>query len=72
MNSPLSPLLSAVGRSWWILLLYGLVALGFGIIGIDQWPTIGIEAEFGIVGIEAEFGIWQGFLRRILRRNLNA
>ncbi|PII20079.1 hypothetical protein CR919_09450 [Stenotrophomonas sp. LMG 10879] len=37
MNSPLSPLLSAVGRSWWILLLYGLVALGFGIIAIG-WP----------------------------------
>ncbi|PII17535.1 hypothetical protein CR920_17825 [Stenotrophomonas indicatrix] len=52
MNSPLSPLLSAVGRSWWILLLYGLVALGFGIIAIG-WPMSAAIALAWTLGVMA-------------------
>ena len=52
MNSPLSPLLSAVGRSWWILLLYGLVALGFGIIAIG-WPMSAATALAWTLGVMA-------------------
>lgn len=49
---PLSPLLSAVGRSWWILLLYGLVALGFGIIAIG-WPLSAAMALAWTLGVMA-------------------
>jgi uncharacterized membrane protein HdeD (DUF308 family) len=49
---PLSPLLSAVGRSWWILLLYGLVALGFGIIAIG-WPLSAATALAWTLGVMA-------------------
>lgn len=52
MNSPLSPLLSAIGRSWWILLLYGLVALGFGIIAIG-WPMSAAIALAWTLGVMA-------------------
>lgn len=52
MNSPLSPLLSAVGRNWWILLLYGLVALGFGIIAIG-WPMSAAIALAWTLGVMA-------------------
>ncbi|XMM84460.1 DUF308 domain-containing protein [Stenotrophomonas maltophilia] len=52
MNSPLSPLLSAVGRSWWILLLYGLVALGFGVIAIG-WPLSAAMALAWTLGVMA-------------------
>jgi len=52
MNSPLSPLLSAVGRSWWILLLYGLVALGFGIVAIG-WPLSAAMALAWTLGVMA-------------------
>ncbi|MCX2892228.1 HdeD family acid-resistance protein [Stenotrophomonas lactitubi] len=52
MNSPLSPLLSAVGRCWWILLLYGLVALGFGIIAIG-WPMSAAIALAWTLGVMA-------------------
>lgn len=52
MNSPLSPLLSAVGRSWWVLLLYGLVALGFGVIAIG-WPMSAAVALAWTLGIMA-------------------
>jgi len=52
MNSPLSPLLSAVGRSWWILLLYGLVALGFGIIAVG-WPMSAAIALAWTLGVMA-------------------
>ncbi|ENB4167355.1 DUF308 domain-containing protein [Stenotrophomonas maltophilia] len=54
MNSPLSPLLSAIGRSWWILLLYGLVALGFGIIAIAiGWPLSAAMALAWTLGVMA-------------------
>ncbi|UEX18078.1 DUF308 domain-containing protein [Stenotrophomonas sp. SI-NJAU-1] len=52
MNSPLSPLWSAVGRSWWILLLYGLVALGFGVIAIG-WPMSAAIALAWTLGVMA-------------------
>jgi len=52
MNSLLSPLLSAVGRSWWILLLYGLVALGFGVIAIG-WPMSAAIALAWTLGVMA-------------------
>jgi uncharacterized membrane protein HdeD (DUF308 family) len=29
-------LLSLVGRSWWVVLLYGLIAIGFGLIAIAR------------------------------------
>ncbi|WMJ70887.1 DUF308 domain-containing protein [Stenotrophomonas sp. 24(2023)] len=52
MKSPVSPLLSAVGRSWWILLLYGLVAVGFGIVAIG-WPLSAATALAWILGVMA-------------------
>lgn len=52
MNAPLSPLLSAIGRSWWILLLYGLVAVGFGIVAIG-WPLSAATALAWILGVMA-------------------
>jgi uncharacterized membrane protein HdeD (DUF308 family) len=36
MNTPLSPVLSLIGRSRWVLLLYGIVAVVFGLIAITR------------------------------------
>ncbi|HDS0947868.1 TPA: DUF308 domain-containing protein [Stenotrophomonas maltophilia] len=50
-SSP-SPLLSAIGRSWPILLLYGVVALGFGITAIG-WPLAAATALAWVLGVMA-------------------
>lgn len=50
-SSP-SPLLSAIGRSWSILLLYGVVALGFGITAIG-WPMAAATALAWALGLMA-------------------
>ncbi|KAF1015248.1 MAG: hypothetical protein GAK31_02739 [Stenotrophomonas maltophilia] len=52
MNAPFSPLLSAIGHSWWILLLYGVVAVGFGIVAIG-WPLSAATALAWILGVMA-------------------
>lgn len=33
-NSPVNMLQQAVGRSWWLILLFGVVAVLFGIMAI--------------------------------------
>jgi uncharacterized membrane protein HdeD (DUF308 family) len=65
MNSPVSPVVSLVARSWWVLLLYGLVALVFGGVAILQplaaatalaW-AIGVMAVVeGVISLVALFG----------------
>jgi uncharacterized membrane protein HdeD (DUF308 family) len=65
MTTPLSPVLSLVGRSWWIVLLYGVVAVVFGLIAILQplsaatalaW-AIGVMALVeGLISLFAVFG----------------
>ncbi len=50
-SSP-SPLLSAIGRSWSILLLYGVAALGFGITAIG-WPMAAATALVWALGLMA-------------------
>ena len=35
-DSRTSPLLTAIGRSWWVLMLYGVVAVVFGLIAITR------------------------------------
>ncbi|AWH55572.1 hypothetical protein C1924_19065 [Stenotrophomonas sp. ESTM1D_MKCIP4_1] len=51
-ESPRSPLLSAIGRSWPILLLYGVAALGFGITAIG-WPMAAATALAWVLGLLA-------------------
>jgi uncharacterized membrane protein HdeD (DUF308 family) len=65
MNIPVSPVVSLVARSWWVLLLYGLVALVFGAVAILQplaaatalaW-AIGVMAVVeGVISLVALFG----------------
>jgi uncharacterized membrane protein HdeD (DUF308 family) len=65
MNIPVSPLVSLLARSWWVLLLYGLVALVFGAVAILQplaaatalaW-AIGVMAVVeGVISLVALFG----------------
>lgn len=65
MNSPVLPVVSLVARSWWVLLLYGLVALVFGAVAILQplaaatalaW-AIGVMAVVeGVISLVALFG----------------
>lgn len=65
MNIPVSPVVSLVARSWWVLLLYGLVALVFGALAILQplaaatalaW-AIGVMAVVeGVISLVALFG----------------
>ena len=31
-----TPLLSAIGRSWWVLLLFGIVAIVFGALAVSR------------------------------------
>lgn len=65
MNIPVSPVVSLLARSWWVLLLYGLVALVFGAVAILQplaaatalaW-AIGVMAVVeGVISMVALFG----------------
>lgn len=65
MNIPASPVLSLIARSWWVLLLYGLVAVAFGAVAILQplaaatalaW-TIGVMAVVeGVISLVALLG----------------
>lgn len=65
MNIPVSPVVSLLARSWWVLLLYGLVALVFGAVAILQplaaatalaW-AIGVMAVVeGVISLVALFG----------------
>lgn len=65
MNIPVSPVVSLVARSWWVLLLYGLVALVFCAVAILQplaaatalaW-AIGVMAVVeGVISLVALFG----------------
>lgn len=63
-HSSASPLLAAIGRSWWVLLLYGLAGIAFGAIAIAQpvaaalalaWVAGVIAAVEGIVSVLALF-----------------
>ncbi|AWH30876.1 MULTISPECIES: DUF308 domain-containing protein [unclassified Stenotrophomonas maltophilia group] len=45
-------LVSAIGRSWPILLLYGVVALGFGITAVG-WPLSAATALAWVLGVMA-------------------
>ncbi len=51
-------LLSWVGRSWWVLLLYGLVAIGFGLIAVMRplSAAAGLAWAIGVMAlIEGEW-----------------
>ncbi|MET4615658.1 uncharacterized membrane protein HdeD (DUF308 family) [Stenotrophomonas sp. 2619] len=52
MNIPVSPVVSLVVRSWWVLLLYGLVALVFGAVAILQ-PLAAATALAWAIGVMA-------------------
>ena len=56
MNTPApsmaSPLFSALGRSWWVLLLYGLAGIAFGAIAIAR-PVSAAAALATVAGIFA-------------------
>ncbi|MNK44357.1 acid-resistance membrane protein [compost metagenome] len=52
MNIPVSPVVSLVARSWWVLLLYGLVALVFGAVAILQ-PLAAATALAWAIGVMA-------------------
>lgn len=72
VNTPLSPVLSLIGRSWWVLLLYGVVAVVFGVAAILQplaaatalaW-AIGVMAVVeGLITLFAAFGGKSGVSR---------
>lgn len=72
MNIPVSPVVSLLARSWWVLLLYGLVALVFGAVAILQplaaatalaW-AIGVMAVVeGVISLVALFGDNSGVSR---------
>lgn len=51
MNTPVS-LLSTLARSWWVLLLYGAVAVVFGIVAIG-WPMSAAVALAWALGVMA-------------------
>ena len=65
MNIPVSPVVSLLARSWWVLLLYGLAALVFAAVAILQplaaatalaW-AIGVMAVVeGVISLVALFG----------------
>jgi len=52
MNTPLSPVSSLIGRSWWVLLLYGIVAVVFGLIAIAR-PLSAATALAWAIGVMA-------------------
>lgn len=52
MNIPVSPVVSLLARSWWVLLLYGLVALVFGAVAILQ-PLAAATALAWAIGVMA-------------------
>ena len=65
MNIPVSPVVSLLARSWWVLLLYGLVALVFGAVAILQplaaattlaWAIGVMAAVEGVISLVALFG----------------
>ena len=47
-----SPLLTAIGRSWWVLMLYGVVAVVFGLIAIAR-PLSAATALAWAIGVMA-------------------
>lgn len=61
MNTPLSPVLSLIGRSWWVLLLYGIVAVVFGLIAIAR-PLAAATALAWAIGVMALLWIGVGSL----------
>lgn len=56
-------LLSLVGRSWWVVLLYGLIAIGFGLIAIVR-PAAGLAWAIGVMalveGLVSLFAVFSG------------
>lgn len=59
-------LLSLVGRSWWVVLLYGLLAVGFGLIAITRplSAAAGLAWAIGIMalveGLISLFAVFSG------------
>ncbi len=51
-DSRTSPVLSLIGRSWWVLLLYGIVAVVFGLIAIAR-PLSAATALTWVIGVMA-------------------
>lgn len=60
-----SPLLTAIGRSWWVLMLYGVVAVVFGLIAIARplsaatalaWALGVMALVEGLISLFALFG----------------
>ena len=47
-----TPLLSAIGRSWWVLLLFGIVAIVFGALAVSR-PVVAAIALAWTAGIMA-------------------
>lgn len=75
MNTPLSPVLSLIGRSWWVLLLYGVVAVVFGVAAILQplaaasalaWAVGVMAVVEGLITLFAAFGGTRGVSRGCL------
>lgn len=64
-NDSSFPVLSAIGRSWWVLLLYGLAGIAFGAVAIARplsaaaalaWVAGVIALAEGLISIVALFG----------------
>lgn len=59
-------LLSLVGRSWWVVLLYGLIAIGFGLIAIARplSAAAGLAWAIGVMalveGLVSLFAVFSG------------
>jgi len=51
-DSRTSPLLTVIGRSWWVLMLYGVVAVVFGLIAITR-PLSAATALAWAIGVMA-------------------
>lgn len=45
-------MLEAVARLWWVLLLRGIISIGFGVVAL-VWPTITIQALVLVFGVYA-------------------
>ena len=73
MTHTTSPLLRAVARHWWLVLLRGIAAIAFGILAI-AWPgvtlltLIVLYGAYALADGVARHGVCPGRSPRVVRR----